>query len=59
MPPAVMANAETAVMATLTVAIEMAIRNRRMYSATPYLRSGPDHGTHTLTKMGKTVKYFS
>ena len=59
MGPAAIAKAVAAVMATLAVAIEMAIRNRRMYSTTPDLRSGPDRGTHTLTKMGKTVKYFS
>ena len=45
-----------AVTAKVMVAIESAMRNLRMCFLTPGMRSGPDHGVHTLTKMGKTVK---
>ena len=48
-----------AVMPKVTVAIESAIRNLRTCLNPLKLRSGPDRGTHTLTKMGKTVKRFS
>lgn len=50
------ADAVAAVMTMVTVASERAIRNLRTYMVTPELRPGPDRGTHTLTKMGKTVK---